>query len=163
MDDLLIHSSTATRSSEDTPVLAAGTASGYAAWVPASECFWSLPHRSEAACTARRLAIAALRSWGMGEQDMQSVLLVVSELVTNAVEHALPPVALHLEHFGEVGTVHVEVADGGPANAEGPWTATCEAEEHGRGELIIDALATARGTRVRSGGSIYWADLPICS
>lgn len=52
---------------------------------------WPLPHRAEAARTARRLAHTVLGGWGVVQETIDDALLVVSELITNAVEHALPP------------------------------------------------------------------------
>jgi hypothetical protein len=85
---------------------------------------------------------------------------VVSELVTNAVERALPPIALHphRERAGE--RVWAGVTDSGPAAGEGAWTASHADDEHGRGLDIIDALTTTHGTRSRSGGATHRARLP---
>ncbi|WP_406003168.1 ATP-binding protein [Streptomyces sp. NBC_00829] len=123
-------------------------------------CVWPLPHRSESAGTARRVTRAALAEWGMDKDTTEEIVLVVSELVTNAVEHALPPVALHLERSTE-GTVHVKVDDGGPAAQEGAWATTGGQEEHGRGGGIVALLATAHGTHSLPAGTAYWADLPV--
>ncbi|MFI6449820.1 ATP-binding protein [Kitasatospora sp. NPDC050543] len=124
-------------------------------------CVWLLPHRPEAAATARRITNAALDEWGIDDEATAHALLVVSELVTNAVEHALPPVALHLERPRDDGTLHIEVDDGGPADNEGTWVASCTPEEHGRGGGIVARLASAHGTRVLPRGVTYWADLPV--
>lgn len=121
-------------------------------------CVWALPHRPESAGTARRVTRAALDDWGVDGDTVDQAVLVVSELVTNAVEHALPPVALHLER-PEDGTLHIEVEDGGPAMADGPWAASCAPEEHGRGGGIVAQLAAAHGSRPRPCGATYWADL----
>ncbi|MFE5549486.1 ATP-binding protein [Streptomyces sp. NPDC056534] len=88
------------------------------------------------------------------------MLLVVSELVTNAVEHAEPPFALHLHRERAGSRVWVGVTDGGPAEAEGAWTASCTDDEHGRGIAIVDILADAHGIRTHAGGSTHWARIP---
>ncbi|MFF8848258.1 ATP-binding protein [Streptomyces sp. NPDC015127] len=87
------------------------------------------------------------------------MLLVVSELVTNAIEHALPPLRLHLAVDEGNHAVRVEVTDGGPAGREGAWAASCEPDEHGRGMKIVDRIALAHGVRVHSNGSLRWAVL----
>jgi hypothetical protein len=48
---------------------------------------------------------------------------VVSELVTNAVAHALPPVVLHLTLTTGGTGVQVRVTDGGPAPTTAAWAA----------------------------------------
>ncbi|MGW1729211.1 ATP-binding protein [Streptomyces sp. NPDC002306] len=115
----------------------------------------------EAAGTARHSARTVLEGWQVSQDATDVVLLVVSELVTNAVEHAEPPLALHLhrEHAGN--HVWVGVTDGGPAlQDDAHATSTCPADEHGRGLAIVDAVADAHGTRTHSGGVIHWASLP---
>ncbi|TQK50887.1 histidine kinase-like protein [Streptomyces sp. SLBN-118] len=122
-----------------------------------------LAHRPEAVGRARRIVGAMLGNWQVGEDAATSVLLVVSELVTNAVEHACPPLAVHLhlhrEHAGL--RVWVGVTDGGPAERHGNWAATCAADERGRGLCIIDALATSHGSRTHWGGTTHWARLSV--
>ncbi|WP_107047429.1 ATP-binding protein [Streptomyces sp. NRRL F-2664] len=123
---------------------------------------WALPHHVSAAGTARTLALHTLRAWGAGECCVDSALVVVSELVTNAVEHALPPVTLHLAQLDrEQRRLRVEVADGGPSDRPGDWVASCEPDEHGRGSLIITALAADYGATTDGEGSTRWADLPL--
>jgi hypothetical protein len=53
----------------------------------------------------------------------------------------------------------VEVTDGGPAEREGEWAASCAEEEHGRGLRIIELVTTAPGDDHDSGGATHWADL----
>ncbi|MFF8786301.1 ATP-binding protein [Streptomyces sp. NPDC015125] len=76
------------------------------------------------------------------------VLVVISELVTNAVEHATPPVHLCLDPVGGAaaqGAVRISVADGGPALTRGEGVAGCGADERGRGLAIVEALASGSG------------------
>ncbi|MFF3160050.1 ATP-binding protein [Streptomyces sp. NPDC057910] len=111
---------------------------------------------------ARSLARDALREWGVTAGCVDTALLVVSELVTNAVEHALPPVTLHLvqpAHDGDV--LRVEVTDGGPSPRPGQWVASCSPYEHGRGRFIIEELATAHGPPTGTDSTVHWADLPL--
>ncbi|MFF3062878.1 ATP-binding protein, partial [Streptomyces sp. NPDC057909] len=124
---------------------------------------WSLTHGPQAPGAARRIAAAVLDDWHVEGDAAQMALLVVSELVTNAVEHARPPLALHLDSPSGDGTMHVEVEDGGPSLVEGSWTASCSDDEHGRGNGIIDILATAHGTHTHPGGASHWVDLPTAA
>jgi anti-sigma regulatory factor (Ser/Thr protein kinase) len=130
---------------------------------PAQAPLWPLPHHPEAAGIARRLTLATLKAWDVGEDTADQVVLAVSELVTNAVEHALPPVALQLARPCGHRLLRVEVTDGGPARAPGAWTASCEPDEHGRGSMIVDFMATAHGTRLADGRTTHWADLPVAA
>ncbi|PSM39110.1 ATP-binding protein [Streptomyces dioscori] len=105
------------------------------------------------------MTAAVLAEWHLGLGTAEAALLVVSELVTNAVEHAQPPVTLHL-HLERAGScIWVGVSDGGPAKNKGLWTSSCADDEHGRGLEVVNALATAHGTRSHSGGITHWARL----
>ncbi|MCX5216036.1 ATP-binding protein [Kitasatospora sp. NBC_00240] len=120
---------------------------------------WELAHHPASAGAARRITRAALRAWSCDEEITDQALLVVSELVSNAIEHALPPIALRLGRPTPGDTLHIAVDDGGPAAQEGTWTASCAPEEHGRGRAIIAGLATAHGCHPSDHGTTYWADL----
>ncbi|MFF3062562.1 ATP-binding protein [Streptomyces sp. NPDC057909] len=123
---------------------------------------YRLPHHTTAAAAARHAAKPVLASWSLDENAAYDALLVVSELVTNAVEHALPPIALHLEATTDPGgqtSVRINVTDGGPAPDPGPWTATCTDEEHGRGRQVVTALADTTGTRHGAHITDHWAAL----
>ncbi|MFI8301821.1 ATP-binding protein [Streptomyces nigra] len=124
---------------------------------PLDDVTWHLAHCPQAAGTAREITAAVLEGWQACERTTEAALLVVSELVTNAVEHAQPPVALHL-HRERVGSrIWMGVSDGGPATSDGGWTVSCTDDEHGRGLVIVDALATAHGTVSHPCGTTHWA------
>lgn len=132
--------------------------------VPTDGGTWTLAHRPEAVGEARKITEEALGRWNLPRDAAHEVLLVVSELVTNAVEHAMPPVGLHLGS-SDLGTgrVRVEVTDGGPATSEGEWAAGCCDGEHGRGLYIIDHLAVAHGDSWETGRAIHWADFAFAA
>jgi len=121
---------------------------------------WDLPHRPEAARTARRLTRVALRGWGIDDRTSDTVQLAVSELVTNAIEHARPPLTLKLTCPGDTADMHVEVEDGGPAAEPDAGADSRQPDEHGRGLQIIGCLATGHGTRTTDEHAVHWADLP---
>ncbi|MFB7868024.1 ATP-binding protein [Streptomyces sp. NPDC056069] len=86
-----------------------------------------------APAAARRAVRPALESWGLDEEQVYNMLLVVSELVTNAVTYALPPVVLDLQAAAsECGRVRVHVSDGGPREVPDTWAARRPHGEHGR-------------------------------
>lgn len=120
---------------------------------------WTLPHRPEAAGRAREIADTFLTAERVDPRTADRVLLVVSELVTNAVEHARPPMALSMRHDPAARHVLVEVADGGPARRHGEWAASCSDGEHGRGLHIVELVAAAHGNRPTAEGAVHWADL----
>ncbi|MGW0149263.1 ATP-binding protein [Streptomyces sp. NPDC003333] len=122
----------------------------------------ALVHRPDAAGTARAITRAVLGDWHVDQAAAESVLLVVSELVTNAVEHALPPVVLRLYLDRAGDQVWVGVTDGGPARADGAWTSSCTREEHGRGLAVVESLTSGHGARTHSdGASTHWAVLNV--
>lgn len=122
----------------------------------------ALEHRPDAAGAARAITRAVLEDWRVDRDATESALLVVSELVTNAVEHASPPLALHLYRERVGDQMWVGVTDGGPAQAEGAWASSSTQEEHGRGLAVIEVLATSHGTRTHSGGNAtHWARLTV--
>jgi anti-sigma regulatory factor (Ser/Thr protein kinase) len=120
---------------------------------------WPLAHRPEAAGEARRITKELLTRWSVDEDAANSVLLTVSELVTNAVEHAQPPLNFGLSRDPGTRRVHIEVSDGGPAATDGDWAAGCAPDEHGHGLEIVDQLTAAHGGREEPGRAVRWADI----
>ncbi|MGW8358932.1 ATP-binding protein [Streptomyces wedmorensis] len=129
------------------------------------ECVFTLPleHGPLAPATARHTARPVLEAWGLCGEQVYDVLVVVSELVTNSVVHALPPVILHLHAAADgAGSVRVQVSDGGPrpATAAAGWAAERPDGEHGRGGDIITTLADRAGTDGDADGlTDHWAAL----
>ncbi|MGW1617446.1 ATP-binding protein, partial [Streptomyces sp. NPDC002285] len=99
--------------------------------------------------------------WGLDEEQIYDTLLVISELVTNAITHALPPVVLHLHATADGhGRIQIHVSDGGPRPTPATWAATRPADEHGRGATIVSALTDIAGTHPDTNGLIdHWANL----
>lgn len=103
-----------------------------------------------------RAAVAAL-SEELGLEDLtDDVMLIVSEMVTNAFRHASPPVALEIHSEGD--RVLVSVADSSPDQPR-PRVAD-EASEGGRGLLLVDLLSDGHGVRPDPPGKTVWAALP---
>ncbi|MEU0970015.1 ATP-binding protein [Streptomyces sp. NPDC005917] len=113
-----------------------------------------------AVSVVRRNAAAVLADWNVSAEIVEDALLVVSELVTNAIIHACPPAVLRLSWVpcDRACTLRIEVADAGPALSVGRC-AGVDPDEHGRGETIVHALATRDGIRVHPGGVTRWAEL----
>ncbi|MGW7008391.1 ATP-binding protein [Streptomyces sp. NPDC054933] len=123
-----------------------------------------VPHIREAVATVRRRAHALLADWGLPADNLEEALLVISELITNAILHALPPAVLRLRWSEIEGrpTLRIEVTDGGSVPRPRRWPDEMAApDEHGRGLGIVTALSVRHGAHVRSGGVMWWADLPV--
>ncbi|MEV8045230.1 ATP-binding protein [Streptomyces griseoluteus] len=109
----------------------------------------------------RRHARVTLADWALPQEVADDTLLVVSELISNAVLHALPPAFLRLvrRRTETGGTLGIEVTDGGPV-ARQPTDHSTAPDEHGRGLTIVRALSTDHGTRGGPDGSAtWWAEL----
>ncbi|MFH8610374.1 ATP-binding protein [Streptomyces sp. NPDC018029] len=110
---------------------------------------------------ARAFAAAALVDWGIDGERADDVTLCVSELATNALLHGVPPgrgFRLHLNHAD--GVLRVEVHDSG-----GGWP-RCggiedddDADESGRGLLLVAALTDKWGVTERDPGKIVWFEI----
>ncbi|WP_330461457.1 ATP-binding protein [Streptomyces sp. NBC_00820] len=120
-----------------------------------------MPPVAGSVSVARRQARKVMADWKVSPDIVEDALLVVSELVTNAIVHALPPAVLRLSWLCEagLGTLRVEVGDAGPALPDGFSPPGIDPDEHGRGEEIVHALATRHGLRVHLGGVTRWAEL----
>lgn len=103
---------------------------------------------------ARAAVNACARELGL-QEVCEDVVLLVSEMVTNAIRYAEPPVRLELQ-AGERDVV-VAVCDG---SAEPPTPRSAgDQAEGGRGMLLVDLLATEQGVRVDRSGKTVWARL----
>nr|WP_282693951.1 ATP-binding protein [Streptomyces sp. CC208A] len=117
---------------------------------------WEVPRELPAVAPVRHAAERRIREWGLGV-DPLTVELIVSELVTNAVRHGAPPIALRLLR-GE-STLTVEVRDGA---ATAPHLRHAKAgDEGGRGLHICATLAEAWGVRYETGGKTVWAEVAL--
>jgi anti-sigma regulatory factor (Ser/Thr protein kinase) len=104
---------------------------------------------------ARRFVRDHLVAWGMpGLTD--SVELMVSELVTNAIVHARSDARLVARQNGPTLRIEVEDwGDGAPVLREpGP---ECPS---GRGLRFVDALSDAWGATATANGKCVWFELP---
>jgi anti-sigma regulatory factor (Ser/Thr protein kinase) len=121
-----------------------------------------LPPLPEAVALVRRSAHTVLASWRLPSDTIEDAVLVISELVTNAVTHALPPVVLHLSRRlgDETCALRIEVTDAGPASRVRRPADGGQPAEHGRGHGIVTALSLRYGARIHRYGITRWADLP---
>jgi anti-sigma regulatory factor (Ser/Thr protein kinase) len=109
----------------------------------------------------RQRVHAVLTDWNLSADAAADVLLVTSELLTNALVHALPPATLRLSRVLVEGraAVRVDVTDAGPARPAGLPDRALDPDEHGRGLDIVTMLSARCGVRTHSGGASRWADV----
>ncbi|MEV5319603.1 SpoIIE family protein phosphatase [Streptomyces sp. NPDC052687] len=118
---------------------------------------WTVWRVPEAVRHARRFTNRTLRAWGIARYA-DAVLLVVSELVTNALVHTDGPVRLDLTLVGS--RLRVAVADSSPRTPVRPTSIGWEATG-GRGLLLVEAMSAAWGTVPVSGGKQVWCEIVL--
>lgn len=136
---------------------------------PRAEAHAALPGSSLAPGAARALLRGALAEWAerglpgtehLTDRLAGDAVVVVSELVTNAVVHAGTDVELDCRLEPETGALVVEVLDHHPSRA--PRDAaepSHEPPEYGRGLRLVAALAESWGITYRTGAKTVWARL----
>jgi anti-sigma regulatory factor (Ser/Thr protein kinase) len=85
------------------------------------------------------------------------VVLLTSELASNAVEHATGGFTVALRYAKP--TIRVEVFDRGadlPAIRDLPMDA-----DRGRGLVLVDRLASGWGANAAAGGKVVWFELGV--
>jgi hypothetical protein len=114
----------------------------------------------EAPSLARNLVADACLAWQMVEL-LHAARLVMSELVTNAVEHAHTPMTVVVTRRGS--GLHISVAD---EVAQAPRVIRLARprrgqplDERGRGLLTVSETATAWGWLPTRSGKVVWATL----
>ncbi|MCF1595740.1 ATP-binding protein, partial [Streptomyces muensis] len=116
---------------------------------------WSVPYDPSAVAQTRKDALAQLEAWGLEDAAFVTEL-VVSELVTNAIRHAEPPIQLRLIHLTHDTSLICEVSDGGTTAPHLRRARTYD--EGGRGLLLVAQLTQRWGTRQTSKGKTIWAE-----
>ncbi|MFJ4483011.1 SpoIIE family protein phosphatase [Streptomyces longwoodensis] len=119
---------------------------------------WTVWRVPEAARHARRFTRRTLLTWGVRPDVMDPALLVVSELVTNALVHTDGRVRLDLTLINH--RLRVAVTDSSPRTPVKPTSLGWEATG-GRGILLVEAMAEAWGTVPVSGGKQVWCELQL--
>ncbi|MEV7287750.1 ATP-binding protein [Streptomyces sp. NPDC093252] len=114
------------------------------------------PATPEAAARARRDIVLALETWGLSLLA-DAARQIVSELVANAVEHTdAPHIGTSITRTGD-RSARLVVTDNSPTR---PVAGSPDTEdEHGRGLLLVAALAHTWGCDPVHGGKRVWAEL----
>ena len=116
----------------------------------------ALPSDASTVRLARQVTRDALASWHLGQLEEDAVLLV-SELVTNALRHARDTGAIGLELVSTATRLRLEIQDGDPNWRRMDSLADCD--ESGYGFLLVDSLADRWGLRRVCAGKAVWAEL----
>jgi anti-sigma regulatory factor (Ser/Thr protein kinase) len=106
---------------------------------------------------ARRKTAAVLNRWRCQRERTDDAVLVVSEVVTNAVQHGAGVVLVRL--LRRRTHVRVEVQDNSP-RLPVLLAVGGRAAERGRGLHIVRNLASHWGSQRNAGGKLVWAELP---
>ncbi|AZS72461.1 ATP-binding protein [Streptomyces lydicus] len=106
---------------------------------------------------ARRITTAFLGLWHVRGPLADNIVLVVSELVSNAVEHGAGDVGLRVRYPDD--EIRIEVTDGNPAPAR--MRSAGDDDVSGRGLLLVTVLARKWG--VTNDGRTTWAAFRVPS
>ena len=125
-----------------------------------------VPHIPEAVSAVRRRARTVLAGWRVPTSEADDALLVISELTTNAIVHALPPAVLRLSMPDDDSYrgLRIEVTDAGPVGRRGPTPGGPHLADHhesGRGTGIVAALSIRHGISRHPGRTTRWAVLHV--
>jgi serine phosphatase RsbU (regulator of sigma subunit)/anti-sigma regulatory factor (Ser/Thr protein kinase) len=117
---------------------------------------WQLALDAREVARARSLVRGKLLDWDLPDA-VESAVLMVSELVTNAVSHG------RIRHIGlrlvRTGALLCEVSDDEPAPAT--LLSASAHDESGRGLLVVSNLAREWGTSTTAHGKTVWFEQPL--
>ncbi|MFV0127672.1 ATP-binding protein [Streptomyces sp. HMX112] len=118
-----------------------------------------LPSRPESAATARRLTqCVVLRQWGLTPQTAEHAVLLVSELVGNAVRHTGARV-FGLRMLRRRGWIRIEVRD--PSRGLPCLMPVREMDISGRGLFLVDKLSDRWGVDLLPRGKTTWFEMRV--
>ncbi|MFD8076359.1 SpoIIE family protein phosphatase [Streptomyces sp. NPDC059718] len=122
---------------------------------PDSVATWDLPCDPAAVATARTLTTRQLAAWALNEECFATEL-IVSELVTNAIRYAAPPIQLRLIRDRALTCEVSDTSSAAPFLRHARTT-----DEGGRGLLLVSQFAERWGTRYRERGKTIWTEQTI--
>ncbi|MEU6687778.1 SpoIIE family protein phosphatase [Streptomyces sp. NPDC046832] len=146
--DAVLRTMLTERPADDVALLVAGTRALDTFHVAS----WDVPPDTAQVAVARRKACRQLAEWGL-DACVFVTELVVSELVTNAIRHAEPPIELRLIYDR---SLICEVSDGSTTAPHMRRARTYD--EGGRGLLLVAQTCQSWGARHTSDGKVIWAE-----
>ncbi len=115
-----------------------------------------LPPATVSVPLARHVTLDLLRAWG-SPHDLDDVALLVSELVSNVVDHVQGEAVLTLELALSGDWLRISVADG---SAVRPVVRELRDDRpRGRGLQLVEAIAERWGAEDHAGGKRIWFEL----
>ncbi|MEV1004878.1 ATP-binding protein [Nonomuraea sp. NPDC050202] len=105
---------------------------------------------------ARHRVGAQARQWGFSDET-DTVELLVTEVIANAVEHSEEAIGVQLT--ADDGSLRVEVEDHGARAPLPPARLAGSDEESGRGLFLLQSLAHEWGADETATGKVVWFEL----
>jgi serine/threonine-protein kinase RsbW len=121
-----------------------------------------LPFAASSVGAARRRLVSDLIAAKVYDSAVCDVALVISELFSNALRHAVPLPGSKIRVAWRIDTdsVRVSVSDGGGQTAPELGEPT-QAATGGRGLRIVEKLSKCWGTSTGDDGTTVWAEVPV--
>ncbi|WWR55030.1 SpoIIE family protein phosphatase [Streptomyces sp. SCSIO 30461] len=116
---------------------------------------WPVPRDPAAVGPVRAACVRRIREWGLEQLDFAAEL-VLSELITNAVNYGSDPVTVRLLRDR---ALICEVSDGSSTSPR--LRRARVTDEGGRGLFLVAQFAERWGTRYTSRGKVIWAELSL--
>jgi anti-sigma regulatory factor (Ser/Thr protein kinase) len=117
---------------------------------------WDLPAEPAIVAATRARVARQLTAWGLGYAT-HTTELIVSELLTNAIRHAQPPIQVRM--ILDSALLSCEVSDG---SSTAPHLRRADRfDEGGRGLLLVAQLAERWGSRLTATGKTIWSQQPL--
>jgi anti-sigma regulatory factor (Ser/Thr protein kinase) len=103
------------------------------------------------------------RRWGLDADVREAAEIVITELLTNAVEHATSPSVVEVERHGDAFRMAVRDYDTGTTGHDVPaataWQAPPTSSPRGRGLAMVAAVSRAWGVLRHPDGKTVWAEM----
>lgn len=115
------------------------------------------PAQAPLVSRVRNSALHALTRWGLSEEERDTALLIVGELLANAAQHGRKDMALYLALCPH--TLLICVGDHGGSDPQ--TRVPADPDEHGRGLTIVRALAPQFETHQDETGTRVYAQVPV--
>jgi hypothetical protein len=118
---------------------------------------WPIAPEERSVSQLRTSVSRTLLGWSIPTSIAHDILLLVTELATNAVLHGRPPIQLRLRRTA----AHIVVEVDDSATFLPRKLRPTPEDEHGRGLQLVSLLAHRWGTRPTATGKSVWCVFPV--